>query len=247
MKLLKHLMVATTDFLRWAFDMAKPQLKKLKPVHFLLAIVLVLQWNVFARASSPEVGDYVVFQQVQGTRAGAVAKEVDPAETQEKIARFTSNLVASGFDWKPKLQVTEDGISYPKTFHAASFYFDMSNETRQKWLLSRAVKYQKSKFPFEKFLGGSFISTVELSGVPNIKQISETTWESEVRAIRVVVGTEGDAKGAAFKEKLSFRFVVQEVSPIHLPEWGMTNDPLNPVLKKVQSDGLKIINFEEIV
>lgn len=221
--------------------------RKITFLHMTLALVFLLQTAVLARVTKPAVGDYQVFHQIQGVRAAATTPTVDPEETKEKIALFTANLIRSGFDWQPGQSVTEESISYPLNFHSASFYFDMGTDLRQKWLLSRAVAYQKAGFSFEKFLTGDYLSKVELSGQPIIKQVSGQRWSVEVRAVRVVIASGQQAKGAAFKEKLGFKFEIEEVQPRHGQRWGMERTALNQVLNKVQKDGLRIVNYQDLV
>lgn len=211
-----------------------------------LCLVILLQYLILQRVSNPAVGDYQSFQQIEGTRNGAIVQQVDPKQAQERVALFIANLIKSGYDWQPGLAVEEQKIQYPKNFHSASFYFDMESDLRQKWLLSRVVAYQKAGFGFDKFLKGKYLSTVELSSTPMVKQLSNTRWQAEVVGVRVVVASDKKAEGAAFKEKLSFRFVIQEVEPRKGHEWGLENSQVSQVLNRVQQDGLKIIDFQEV-
>lgn len=209
-------------------------------------LIILLHFMVLARVSTPAVGDFSGFSQVTGTRDAAVVKEVDPAETQAKIGKFTSTLIKSGYEWQPGLFVTEQGISYPRNFHLASFYFDLESDLRQRWLLSRAVAYQKAGFDFEKFLKGKFISSVELSGDPLVKQISDSRWQVEVRGVRYVVPSEKKVDTASYKEKLGFTFIVEESSPRKGHEWGLESSPLTQALNRAQTDGLKIVDYQEL-
>lgn len=209
-------------------------------------LVIVLHCMVLARVSTPAVGDYNGFAQVTGTRDAAVVKEVDPAQAQAKIGKFTATLIKSGYEWQPGLAVTEQGISYPLNFHLASFYFDLESDLRQRWLLSRAVAYQKAGFDFEKFLKGKFISSVELSGQPLVKQLSENRWQAEVRGVRYVVPSEKKVDTATYREKLGFVFVVEETTPRKGHEWGLESSPLNQALNRAQTDGLKIVDYQEL-
>lgn len=218
----------------------------IKPIHIVLAIVLILQWAILARISKPLAGDFVSFQQIQGIRKGAIEHPLDPKKTEQKIALFSANLMRTGYDWQPEQGATEEGISYPKNFHAASFYFDMESDLRQKWLLSRAVKYQKAGFSFQKFLDGDYLSTVQLSGNPIVKQLSQNTWQAEVRAVRVVVTPQKKAEGAAFKEKLGFQFVIKAIQPRSGHAWGLETSELNHTIHKIQADGLQIVDFQEL-
>ncbi|NJM66946.1 MAG: hypothetical protein HC851_15390 [Acaryochloris sp. RU_4_1] len=195
--------------------------KRIKFLHLAIALVFLLQGAVLAKVTRPPVGDYEVFHQVYGIRSGAAPTEPDPEKTKEKIGLFAANLVRSGFDWQPQQIATEEGIQYPKNFHAASFYFDLESDLRQKWLLSRISRYQKAKFPFERFLTGSYLSSVELSAPPQVKQISKNRWQAEVRAVRVVIESGQDRKGAAFKERLGFVFGIEQVTPRLGHEWGL--------------------------
>lgn len=211
-----------------------------------LALVVLLQFLILQRVSNPAVGDYQAFQQAEGTRQGAVAQQADPKETQDRIASFAANLVKSGYDWQPGQFVQEGREIYPRNFHLASLYFDMESDLRQNWLLTMARRYEREGFSFDKFLKGKFISTVELSGDPMVKQLSENLWDVEVRGVRVVVATDKKAEGAAFKEKLSFSFRIQEQKPRKGHEWGLENSGLTQALNKFQQDGLKIIEYKEV-
>ena len=246
MKFVKYCITVIFDLFAWLFSLISPQLKKNGLVCGLIALIFLLQWSVLARASNSEVGDYVVYQQGQLARTGAEEIPVDLDATKQKIALFASSFVRSGYDWKQGQFITEDGISYPTSFYAASFYFDMHSGLRQKWLISRAVGYQKSKFGFEKFLKGAYASKVELSGTPIVRQVSNARWEAEVHGVRYVVSTKPDVEGAAFKERLSFRFIIDEVPPNSGQAWGLESDPLNTILNKVQSDGLRIMEYTEL-
>lgn len=212
-----------------------------------LVLVVFLQFLILQRVSAPEVGDYQAFQQVNGTRAGAVAAQETPEQTKKRITSFAGNLVKLGYDWQPGLMVEEGKIQYPRNFHSASFYFDMETNLRQSWLLSRVTAYQKAGFGFDKFLKGAYLSTVELSSQPLVKQLSDHRWQAEVVGIRVVVPSDKKAEAAAFKEKLSFKFIIQETQRRKGHEWGLEQSPLNHALNKVQLDGLKIIDYQELV
>lgn len=223
----------------------KSHKKNFRITHGLILALFLGQMLIGSRIGATPLGAYQVFHEGQGARQGAYVEQASPEQTSLRIGRFTQSLVKTGFDWKPSLAVTEEGLAYPLNFHSASFYFDMGSGLRQKWLLSRASKYQKSAFPFDKFLNGDFISTVEMSGNPQVTQLSDTRWESEVRAVRVVVAVNSPSK-AAYKERLSFRFVVSEVPPRKGIEWGMEGKALNQVLNKIPTDGLQIIDYKEI-
>jgi hypothetical protein len=220
--------------------------KRIQFIHIAVALVFLLQGAVLAKVTRPDVGDYQVFHQVYGVRAAAVTPEPDVDKTKEKVAAFAANLIRSGFDWQPQQSVTEEGIQYPKNFHAASFYFDLESDLRQKWLLSRIARYQKAKFPFERFLTGSYLSSVELSAPPHVKQISKNRWQAEVRAVRVVIESGKDVKGAAFKERLAFLFGIEQVTPRSGQEWGLEKTELQRVFNKVQVDGLRVIEFQDL-
>lgn len=210
------------------------------------ALVILLNILVLSRVSNPAVADVTVFSQVEGTRDAAIAREVDPADTEKKIAGFIANLIKSGYDWQPGLAYVEQGISYPRNFHLASFYFDLESDLRQRWLLSRAIAYQKAGFDFEKFLTGKFISTVELSGDPMVKQLSENRWQVDVMGVRYVVPSEKKVDTATFKEKLGFSFIVEETTPRKGHDWGLESSPLTQALNRAQTDGLKIVDYQEI-
>ena len=209
-------------------------------------VIIVIQYLILQRVSSPAVGDYQAFQQVDGIRNGAEVQQVDPEKESQRISLFIGNLIKSGYDWQPGLVVEEQKIQYPKNFHLASFYFDMESDLRQKWLLSRVIAYQKAGFGFEKFLGGKYLSTVELSSPPLVKQLSDKRWQADVAGVRVVVASDKKAEGAAFKEKLSFRFILQQTQTRKGYEWGLENSSLNQALNRVQTDGLKIVDFQEL-
>lgn len=235
-----------TDLFRSIFAWVKGWRKNFRITHGLIIALFLAQMVLGSQIGQKPVGAYQVFEEGQGARKGAYTPEVTLEAEKQEVTLFTQNLLKTGFDWKPHLAVTEEGLAYPASFHSASFYFDMESDLRQKWLLSRASKYHKSKFSLNHFLQGEFISTVELSGEPQVRQLSEHQWESEVRAVRVVVETADGKPKAAFKEKLSFLFVVEKVPPRKGIPWGMEGQPLNQVLNSIPSHGLKIIDYKEL-
>lgn len=216
------------------------------PKRAFLALVVLLQFLILQRVSNPSVGDYQAFSQSQGARNGAEIQQIDPKEAQDRITSFAANLVKSGYDWQPGQMVQEGEEFYPRNFYLASLYFDMDSDLRQNWLLTRARSYERQGFSFEKFLKGEYLSTVELSGNPQVQKLSKTQWQVEVRGVRVVVATDKKAKGAAFKEKLSFSFRIQEQQPRAGHEWGLEQSTLTQALNTFQKDGLKIIEYKEV-
>ncbi|WP_148216026.1 hypothetical protein [Acaryochloris marina] len=221
--------------------------KFVTPKRAFLFVVVLLQFLILQRVSNPDVGDYQAFSQSQGARNGAEAQQIDPNEAQARIASFAANLIKSGYDWQPGQMVQEGQEIYPRNFYLASLYFDMESDLRQNWLLTRARSYERQGFSFDKFLKGKYLSTVELSGNPQVKKLSKSQWQVDVRGVRVAVATDKNAKGAAFKEKLSFTFRIQEQQPRTGHEWGLEQSTLTQALNKFQTDGLKIIEYREEV
>lgn len=235
------------DFFKGCLKTGHQLVKKYitKKVVFLLVLV-GLQYMVLGRIKNPSVGDYQVFQQVEGTRQGGYVETVSLEQMNKRVGLFAANILSQGFDWQPNQGFDEEGIVYPRNFHSISFYFDMDSSLRQKWLLSRAVSYKKSGFSFDRFLKGDYVSKVELSGRPIVSERAKGLWDAEVRAVRIVVDTNNSAKGAAYREKLSFKFSVRETNTSGGAAWGLENSPLTPLFSKIQKDGLKIVDFKEL-
>lgn len=221
------------------------QLSKLRIIPITILLCICFQWSVYARVSNPKTGDYHIYQQVQNIRAGSIKLEPDSARLSKDLSLFVGNLLKASYSWQPEKSSYEEGITYPQAFHDNSFYFDMGSGLRQKWLTTRTAKYQKAGFSFEKFLKGSYISNIELSQEPVVHQLSKDQWEAKVRAVHYLVRV-GEKNKSAFKETLTFTFVIQRTPTPDIYSWGFEDSRLQKVLNKVQSDGWKIIDFKDL-
>lgn len=223
----------------------RQSLRKLRIIPIVMILCICFQWSVYAKVSNPKTGDYQVYQQVENIRTGSIKLEPDSEQLAKQLSLFVGNLIKATYTWQPKKSLFEEGITYPQAFHDNSLYFDIGSGLRQKWLTTRTAKYQKAGFSFERFLKESYISNVELSQKPTVHQLSEDQWEAKVRAVHYVVKV-GEKDKSAFKEPLTFTFVLKRTPLPQIYDWGFEESRLEKVLKKVQLDGWKIIDYKDL-